>query len=740
MEKTTGKRIIVGVLLLTLLFGLSNFSFAQTTREGEEIRMSETSGTFRVLTYNVAGLPAIISEGDPGPNTKKIGTLMNQFDIVAVQEDFHYHHELVKTAVNFPYRSYHLGSVPKGDGINIFSKFPMGKTTRYKWNKTHGVFSDGSDELTPKGFSFNRVQVAPGAYIDIYNLHADAGRDTGSTEARHDNFKQLAGLMNKYSAGNAVIVMGDTNSRYLREEDKLYELLIEPTGLQDAWVEAVRDGVYPEPDTELLEDIEENAKNPEADKDGPNHEEVDKIFFRSGRGVQLTATAFEVQDEIFADTNGDPLSDHFPFSTTFEYTTSVPETNKVYLSDMKVRAAFNGWGPVEYDSSNGEKDDHDGRGLNILGSTFTKGLGVHANSSITYDLKGEFTRFQSYIGLDNEKRGGTVVFEVLGDGRSLYKSGVFTDKSRPKFISLDVTGVRTLTLIVDQATNGNKNDHADWAEAAVLRAEDTEEGFMVNDSDRNIRYSGNFAHKTNRSSDYMDDIHQTTEDGDKYTYTFYGTGIDVIGVKDKYMGDQLVTVDGVSYGVFNAKLPNYTSNQRIFEVRNLPLGNHTIEVEKVSDSWMLLDAFRVYKPIPTTTYLSDLPWDFVVNGYGPAELDMSNGEKGKGDGRTLTINGRRFSKGLGVHAYSEIRYDIGKKYSRFQSYIGLDDEVNKGKVMFKVFADGREIYRSSHMDSRANAAFVDLDVTGVSQLMLVVVDVDGKSHDHADWADAKLIR
>src|SRR5262249_22980636 len=61
---------------------------------------------------------------------------------------------------------------------------------------------------------------------------------------------------------------------------------------------------------------------------------------------------------------------------------------------------------------------------------------------------------------------------------------------------------------------------------------------------------------------------------------------------------------------------------------------------------------------PPTTYVSDLTWTSVTNGDGPVERDGSNGGTTAGDGHTLTINGVKFAKGLGVRAPSEIRYNL----------------------------------------------------------------------------------
>src|SRR5262249_31074790 len=52
--------------------------------------------------------------------------------------------------------------------------------------------------------------------------------------------------------------------------------------------------------------------------------------------------------------------------------------------------------------------------------------------------------------------------------------------------------------------------------------------------------------------------------------------------------------------------------------------------------------------------VSDLPLTIVRNGWGPAELDKSNGELLASDGKILTLNGVVYDSGLGVHAPSEI--------------------------------------------------------------------------------------
>jgi uncharacterized protein (DUF1800 family) len=150
-------------------------------------------------------------------------------------------------------------------------------------------------------------------------------------------------------------------------------------------------------------------------------------------------------------------------------------------------------------------------------------------------------------------------------------------------------------------------------------------------------------------------------------------------------------------------------------------------------------------PAPATDmdpYLSELPWKSASSGWGPPERDMSNGEQLAADGKQLSINGRKFNRGLGVHAPSEITYDLGKNFQRFVADTGIDDETEaNGSVVFQVFGDERLLFETTQMTGGMTARRADLNVTGVTLLKLVVLDAgDGNSLDHADWAGARVYR
>jgi hypothetical protein len=130
-----------------------------------------------------------------------------------------------------------------------------------------------------------------------------------------------------------------------------------------------------------------------------------------------------------------------------------------------------------------------------------------------------------------------------------------------------------------------------------------------------------------------------------------------------------------------------------------------------------------------------------TNGWGPMELDKSNGEAAAGDGRTISIGGIPSLKGLGVHAPFEARYALnGTCTGNFLANVGLDDEVgDSGSVVFQVFLDGVQAYDSGILRGTDARAIVSVPVAGKNELRLVVTNGgDNNTLDHADWASARV--
>ncbi len=151
-----------------------------------------------------------------------------------------------------------------------------------------------------------------------------------------------------------------------------------------------------------------------------------------------------------------------------------------------------------------------------------------------------------------------------------------------------------------------------------------------------------------------------------------------------------------------------------------------------------LGAYTMPHPPTADTYASDMQWIGTPdNGWGPAEKDLSNGEQGEKDGKAITLDGKTYSKGLGVHAASKIKYFVGAQCSAFTALIGVDDfQGTKGSVIFKVLGDGTELYNSGIMTGATPAKNIDVKLNGAKYIELVVDPNGSNGNDWADWADA----
>ena len=143
--------------------------------------------TVKAVNFNVAGLPfAALNGVNVGANEEAAGKYLseNGFDIVAVQEDFGYHAQLAGNMNGFSYTTSHTGGIPGGDGLNIFTKdMPIYNETRVPWEVSSGILSDGSDELTPKGFVYTVMNSLAQGIIVFAGQNMGAGNGLRARKA-----------------------------------------------------------------------------------------------------------------------------------------------------------------------------------------------------------------------------------------------------------------------------------------------------------------------------------------------------------------------------------------------------------------------------------------------------------------------------------------------------------------------------------------------------------------------------
>lgn len=240
---------------------------------------------FKVVTYNVAGLPEGISKLEPAKNAPLISPKLNPYELVVVQEDFSYHSDLVSASTHPNQSTPMKGGVDLGDGLNTLSRFPFASFTRTKWTKCNGYVDSSNDCLTPKGFTRFVVDLGSGREVDFYNVHFDAGRGDGDYAARIKQADQLVAAIASQSNGHAVIVAGDTNMKV--GDEAVFLKLLKDAGLSCA--------------CRTL-----NCAEPSR---------IDRVLFRSSASVVLAPQKYVV--ETWVDSLGEPLSDHEPVIVDF---------------------------------------------------------------------------------------------------------------------------------------------------------------------------------------------------------------------------------------------------------------------------------------------------------------------------------------------------------------------------------------------------------------------------------------
>lgn len=143
----------------------------------------------------------------------------------------------------------------------------------------------------------------------------------------------------------------------------------------------------------------------------------------------------------------------------------------IYLSSLKPIDYSQDFGSPQYNlavqSTLGPKN---WSFLSVNWFFYRHGIGTHANSKISWDLNRKFKKFFTGYGVDSlANQSASVSFEIWGDDKLLFNSGKITRSDLPQTIEVPVEGVKTLTLVVNDAGDGIQSDHADWLEARLYK-------------------------------------------------------------------------------------------------------------------------------------------------------------------------------------------------------------------------------------------------------------------------------
>ena len=208
-----------------------------------------------------------------------------------------------------------------------------------------------------KGYRHYHANLGDDIEIDFYIMHMDADTDDKDNEARADQWKQLYNAIVANTNGSPIIVMGDTNCRYTR--DDIRGLFIDPINqagkyeVKDAWIEHCKNGIYPTLGSDALMVDQLGYKEGEI---------VDKVLYLNPTDgdCHIKALNFNVDSEF-------TVSDHRPVIVTMEVmskftTTGIEHANTAALLGKKASASESS---SSYDASSRQLTQMV-KGLNII--------------------------------------------------------------------------------------------------------------------------------------------------------------------------------------------------------------------------------------------------------------------------------------------------------------------------------------------------------------------------------------
>lgn len=137
------------------------------------------------------------------------------------------------------------------------------------------------------------------------------------------------------------------------------------------------------------------------------------------------------------------------------------QSKSIWLDELDMKKIETGWSSTKANKSIG------GNALTIAGQKFERGTGTHALSKFMLDLDKKGIRFTAQVGADDESKGGSINFYILGDKKVIWESGLMKTGDKSKTVDIDLKGIKKLAFLVTDGDDGINGDHADWCNAKI---------------------------------------------------------------------------------------------------------------------------------------------------------------------------------------------------------------------------------------------------------------------------------
>ena len=286
-----------------------------------------------------------------------------------------------------------------------------------------------------------------------------------------------------------------------------------------------------------------------------------------------------------------------------------------------------------------------------------------------------------YIHVLNPPTGRTLTLPVPADGKK-FNEALFMNTGNAVTLNQTTQNLILELPMTDQWDTVN----------SVIRLSASNYGaptnyVVINNTDTLIKYVGTkWVSSLNRGmGDYKDDVAATTANGEYFTLTFEGDGIEYIAPKGPSYGNAEIFIDGVSKGQFSQYATTYTIQQAIYSNKTLTYGSHTLKVVKTSSSYCQIDAIKIYQNSPSA--------------LRPVKLLPKMEVYPNPVGEVLNINCAKINEIIRLSLYSA-NGDLLKKVenTNFTNGVNLSDFSKGMYIVQATFAD----------DSNLNSTFIKL--------------------------------
>jgi hypothetical protein len=144
----------------------------------------------------------------------------------------------------------------------------------------------------------------------------------------------------------------------------------------------------------------------------------------------------------------------------------IPTTEKgekVYLTKEMISSSNSHWRIMNGQSVSGNE-------MLISNVPFTQGLGVHADSKLTFDVNKDFSFLHVTPGTDSGHN-GNIVMKIMLDNNEVYHSGIISNRDliAPEPLRFPISEIKTITLEVTNGEDGIGGDHANWADLYLIK-------------------------------------------------------------------------------------------------------------------------------------------------------------------------------------------------------------------------------------------------------------------------------